>query len=276
MKITPINTGFFKLDGGAMFGVVPKKLWSRVHPADEHNMCTWAMRALLVETGNRKIIIDTGIGQKQDERFQHFFEPTGQELFLENLKNYSVNPEEITDVFFTHLHFDHSGGALSKDKDGKIIPTFPNATYWTNDAHWAWALHPSPREIPSYLQENFVPLQEMGLLKMLEVENGLEFCPGFHIEFVYGHTHAMMLPVLTTDNQKYIYCADLIPSSNHLNPSYVMAYDNEPLKTMQERKVILEKAIEEDCILIFEHDPETVMGKVWKNERGRFLLKQEG
>ena len=165
LKITSIPTGFFKLDGGAMFGVVPRRLWQRTQQPDENNMCTWAMRCLLIETGDRKILVDTGLGDKQDDKFRSHFEPHGTDSLLGSLKNNGYSPEDITDVFLTHLHFDHVGGAVTRNDQGELVPTFPNATYWTNQKHYDWALNPNPRERASFLKENFVPLQEYGVLK---------------------------------------------------------------------------------------------------------------
>jgi len=168
MKIHPINTGFFKLDGGAMFGVVPKTMWKRLNPPDENNLCTWAMRCLLVQDGDKNILIDTGIGNKQDERFRSHFHPHGEDSLLGSLEELGLKAEDITDVLFTHLHFDHSGGAVSKDEEGNLVPTFPKAIYWTNQAHWDWAMNPNPREKASYLKENFVPLLEAGVLEFID------------------------------------------------------------------------------------------------------------
>ncbi|MEZ4919869.1 MAG: MBL fold metallo-hydrolase [Saprospiraceae bacterium] len=210
MKLTFVPTGRFKLDGGAMFGVVPKQMWQKLNPPDERNMCTWFMNALLVETGDRKILIDTGLGDKQDAKFRSHFEPHGDESLLGSLANLGLQPEAITDVFLTHLHFDHCGGALYLDpQTGESKPTFPNAIYWSNQVHFDWAMNPNDRERASFLKENFLPLQEMGRLQMIPLEEGIRCVKVSRFSFVYGHTEAMMLVELQTENQTFI-CARLI------------------------------------------------------------------
>ena len=255
-----------------MFGVVPKKMWKKLNPPDENNMCTWAMRCLLVETGNRKVLIDTGFGNKQDAKFRSYFEPHGKDSLGLSLGNIGLDPEDITDVFLTHMHFDHVGGAVSIDEKGKLVPTFPEAAYWTNSAHYDWAYSPNPREKASFLKENFVPLKETRQLKYLDIEEGVEFLPNFNISFVYGHTEAMMLPYLKVNGKTIVYCADLIPSSHHIGLPYVMAYDLRPLNTLEEKRKLLELAVAEDYILFFEHDPVTECVTVKRNDRGRIVV----
>ncbi len=274
MKVSIIETGYFKLDGGAMFGVVPQKLWKKLMPADENNMCTWAMRCLLVETGSRKILIDTGLGDKQDAKFRSHFEPHGTDSLLASLTQKGLMPEDITDVFVTHFHFDHVGGAVLRDDKERLLPTFPNATYWTNQLHYDWAYTPNPRERASFLKENFVPLKEQGKLKFIDVEEGVEFLPGFNIGFAYGHTEAMMLPHIQVNGKTLVYCADLIPSYAHIGLPYVMGYDVRPLHTMKEKAILLEKAVTDKYILFFEHDPSTICATVKRNEKGRIVLDQ--
>lgn len=276
MKISVINTGFFKLDGGAMFGVVPKKMWTSLNPPDENNMCTWAMRCLLVETGNRKVLIDTGFGNKQDAKFRGHFEPHGEDSLIKSLKANGVHPKEITDVFLTHFHFDHVGGAVNKDANGKLTPAFPNATFWTNKLHYDWAYNPNPREKASFLKENFVPLLEQGKLKFIDVEEGVEFLPGFNVLFANGHTEAMMLPEITVNGKTIVYCADLLASSDHIKLPYVMAYDIRPLVTLKEKERLLTRAVEEDLLLFFEHDRVVECATVKRNERGRILAHKKG
>lgn len=272
MKLSVIKTGFFKLDGGAMFGVVPQQLWKKLNPPDGNNMCTWAMRCLLVESGNRKILIDTGFGNKQDAKFRSHFEPHGEDSLIGSIRDLGLSPEEITDVFLTHLHFDHVGGAVKYNEKGKLVPTFPNATYWSNQAHYDWAYTPNIREKASFLKENFVPLKEANQLKMIDIEEGVSFIPGFDVRFVYGHTEAMMLPQITVNNKTLIYCADLFPSAGHIRLPYVMAYDMRPMNTLEEKEILSEEAIEKDYILFFEHDPVNECATLKRNEKGRIVL----
>lgn len=273
MRVHIIETGKFKLDGGAMFGVVPKKLWKKINPPDEENMCTWSMRCLLVETGDRKILIDTGMGDKQGDKFRSHFHPHGEDSLKGSLLKRGFKPEDITDVFLTHLHFDHVGGAVKYDEGGNLVPTFPNATYWSNERHYHWAVNPNPRERASFLKENFVPLQEAGILKFIEVsDEDVSWIPGIDVRFVYGHTEAMMLPILRGKDKTMVYCADLVPSSGHLGAPYVMSYDLRPLKTMEEKDRLLLEALEKDYLLFFEHDPSIGCVVPVKNERGRIAI----
>ncbi|MEL7119830.1 MAG: MBL fold metallo-hydrolase [Bacteroidota bacterium] len=272
MKVSLIETGLFKLDGGAMFGVVPKRLWQRLNPPDENNMCTWAMRCLLIETEDRKILVDTGIGEKQDDKFRSHFEPHGDDSLFNSLAEQRLKLEDITDVFLTHLHFDHVGGAVTRDASGSLVPTFPNASYWSNEVHWNWAMHPNQREKASFLKENFVPLQEHGVLHFIPVVEDFEWIPGINIRFAYGHTEAMMLLYIKGEEETYVYCADVIPSSYHISMPYVMSYDVRPLLTLEEKGKILTEAYEQQQTLIFEHDPKVAMGKITKNDRGRFVM----
>jgi len=258
-----------------MFGVVPKQLWKRLNPPDDNNMCTWAMRVLLIETKDRKIIVDTGIGNKQDEKFRSHFEPHGEDSLLKSLEKKGLQPEDITDVFLTHLHFDHSGGAVSKDAAGNLFPTFPNATYWSNTTQWKWAMNPNPREKASFLKENFVPLQEAGQLKFIEEKGGATLLPGINIHFANGHTEMMMILDIDYKETKVVYCADLIPSSFHIGLPYVMAYDVNPLVTLKEKKWLLEQAVEKNWVLFFEHDPITECATLKRNEKGRIVADKK-
>lgn len=279
MKLSVINTGYFKLDGGAMFGVVPQKLWSRLEEPDENNLCTWAMRCLLVETDGRKILIDTGIGDKQSEKFFSHFHPHGEDSLLASLRMAGVEPDDITDVLLTHLHFDHVGGAVQKSSTGALEPLFGRATYWTNQAHYDWAYTPNDREKASFLKENFVPLQEAGVLRMLEscpYDQTLPWLPGFELGYAYGHTEAMMTPILSHGNQKVVYCADLLPSPSHIGMPYVMGYDVRPLHTLQEKERLLTRAVDEGHILFFEHAKEIEACTVRRNEKGRIVTDQTG
>jgi glyoxylase-like metal-dependent hydrolase (beta-lactamase superfamily II) len=274
MKVRVIQTGYFKLDGGAMFGIVPKRLWTRLNPPDEQNLCTWAMRCLLVETDHRKILIDTGIGNKQDAKFRSHFAPFGEETLLTSLAQQGVEPQDITDVILTHLHFDHCGGALYQNEAGAIVPTFPNAIYWTNQKHWNWAMNPNEREKASFLKENFIPLQLAGVLQYIKVRQYTRFSPEIKILFTYGHTEAMMLPYIKVGDKTIVYCADTLPSSYHVGMPYVMSYDIRPLDTLNEKSLLLEQAADEGHILFFEHDPVVECATVKRNEQGRIVLNQ--
>lgn len=275
MKISIIKTGLFKLDGGAMFGVVPQKLWARLNPPDDNNLCTWAMNCLLIETGNRKILVDTGIGDKQDAKWRSYFEPHGEDSLMASLSQKGIHPEEITDVFLTHLHFDHCGGAVKYNEKGALVPTFPQAKYWTNEKHWDWAVNPNPREKASFLKENILPLKEAGVLNFIDVQkDGVEWLPGLHVHFANGHTEALMALEIRQKEETFFYAADLMPSSFHINMPYVMAYDIRPLVTLEEKEKLFSNCIEKDWTLIFEHDPSCVFGKVEKNEKGRVVLQR--
>lgn len=274
MKLISINSGFFKLDGGAMFGVVPKRLWQKLTLPDEDNLCTWAMRCLLIDTGERKILVDTGMGQKQDPRFRSHFIPWGQEAFLQDLAAQGYQPEDITDVLLTHLHFDHVGGAIQLDAKGQPEPTFPKARYWSNPLHWAWAERPNAREAASFLKENFMPFKDWGLLNLIDPNaQDVEWLPGIRLRFVYGHTEAMMLPIIDTPTGTVAYCADLIPSRWHIRMPYVMAYDVRPLETLKEKERLLNEAADGAFQLYFEHDPERATGEVYRDEKGQIQLK---
>lgn len=273
MKLHILEAGKFKLDGGAMFGVVPKRMWNKMHPADEDNLCTWQMRCLLVEDGNRKILIDTGVGNKQDEKFRKHFYPHDDIDFNVALANIGMTKSDITDVFITHFHFDHVGAALEFDQKGQIVPTFPNATYWTNQVHYDWAYTPNPREAASFLKENFVPLLDAGVLKMIDVQEGISFSDHINISFVYGHTEAMMIPYISLPSgNTLIYCADLIPSHHHVQLPYVMAYDMKPLESLKEKQKLHDIATDGKHFLFFEHDLDVACGQIIKNEQGRVVF----
>lgn len=273
MKLSIIETGLFKLDGGAMFGVVPRTLWAKQNPPDEKNLCTWSMRCLLIETDDRKILIDTGIGNKQDERFMSHFEPHGNDSLKLSLSNKGLTPADITDVLITHFHFDHVGGAVMRDNNGDLLPYFPNAKYWTNQDHYDWAYTPNYREKASFLKENFVPLKDHSVLNYIPVEQGIEWLPGINIHFSFGHTEAMMIPHIQLPNGNVVvFCADQMPSSFHVRMPYVMAYDIRPLVTIEERKWLYDIALKDNYYLFFEHDPKHICGQLIKNEKGRFAI----
>lgn len=276
MQISIVHAGYFKLDGGAMFGIVPKRLWQRLNPPDDNNLCTWGMRCLLIELDDRKILVDCGLGNKQDAKWRSFFEPHGDENLLDSLRDLRYAPEEITDVFLTHLHFDHCGGAVTKTEDGRLIPAFPNAVYWSNEVHWKWAMEPNARETASFLKENFVPLKEAGVLRFLDVQRDLmPWLPGIDIQFADGHTEALMALHLDVAGQHYVYCSDLMPSSFHIGMPYVMGYDVRPLVTLEEKAWLLDNAQKNQWTLIFEHDPKHSFGKLKYDERGRVVIEEK-
>ena len=270
MHLYTINTGFFKLDGGAMFGVVPKSIWNNLNPADENNMCNWAMRCLLIEDGNRLILIDNGIGSKQSAKFFGYYFLNGDDTLDRSLSQLGFHRDDITDVVLTHLHFDHCGGSIEWNDDRSRYRTaFKNATYWSNEQHWEHALNSNPREKASFLTENIVPIQESGQLKFVKSPSDIA---GFmHMRLVYGHTEAMMLPQITYKGQTIVFCADLIPSLGHLPVNYVMAYDIKPLESMRDRQLFLDEAVAGNYVLFFEHDPVNECCTVVKNERGGFV-----
>ncbi|SEW16499.1 Glyoxylase, beta-lactamase superfamily II [Chitinophaga sp. YR573] len=254
MKLYTIDTGFFKLDGGAMYGVVPKSIWHKLNPADENNMCTWAMRCLLIEDGNKLILVDNGIGNKQDEKFFRHYYLHGDATLDNSLAKHGFHRDDITDVFLTHLHFDHCGGSIIREGD-KLLPAFKNATYWSNPQHWQWATQPNDREKASFLKENILPIQESGQLKFIEQRENIAFCPNFQVRFVHGHTDAMMLPQLRYKDRTILYMADLLPSTGHIPLPYVMSYDMFPLTTLGEKKRFFQEAAENNYVLFLEHDP---------------------
>lgn len=273
MKLYTINTGYFKLDGGAMFGVVPKSIWNKINPADDNNMCSWALRSLLIEDGDRLILIDNGMGNKQDAKFFGHYYLHGDDTLDGSLARAGFHRDEITDVILTHLHFDHCGGSIIRDGD-RLVPAFANATYWSNKRHWDWAVHPNAREKASFLKENFLPILESGQLKF--VDGPAEFttvatpviAPGLSLLYVHGHTSSMMLPVIKYKEKTVVYMADLLPSAGHIPLPYVMAYDMFPLTTMNEKEAFLKTAVKDDYILFFEHDPHYECCNLQSTERG--------
>jgi glyoxylase-like metal-dependent hydrolase (beta-lactamase superfamily II) len=257
MKIYPISTGNFKLDGGAMFGVVPKSLWSRTNPADSNNMCDWTMRSMLIEYGDRLILIDTGIGDKQTEKFFSHYYLSDNSSFEPNLNALGFSLDDITDVFLTHLHFDHCGGAIkwNKERTG-FEPVFKNAHYWSTEKHWKWATEPNPREKASFLSENILPIQESGQLKFVERSGDFtkNVFNNFDVLFVDGHTDSMMIPHIQYQGKTIVFMADLLPSVGHIPIPYVMGYDTRPLITLEEKSNFLTKAHEQEFVLFLEHD----------------------
>lgn len=267
MKLHTINTGLFKLDGGAMFGVVPKAIWQKTNPADANNLCTWAMRCLLIEEGNQLILVDTGIGNKQDEKFFSHYYLHGNDSLEKSLAQLGFGTTDITDVFLTHLHFDHVGGAIIRAGE-KLIPAFKNARYWSNEKHWKWAVEPNAREKASFLKENILPIQQSGQLNFVVERENIEWQKDINISFAYGHTDAMMLPKISYKDQTIVYMADLLPSVGHLPLPYVMAYDMFPLKTLTEKQAFLEEAVENNYILFLEHDPINECCTLQRTEKG--------
>ncbi|CAH0136613.1 MULTISPECIES: MBL fold metallo-hydrolase [unclassified Pedobacter] len=267
MKLHTINTGLFKLDGGAMFGVVPKAIWQKTNPADANNLCTWAMRCLLIEEANQLILVDTGIGNKQDEKFFSHYYLHGDDSMEKSLAQLGFSTADITDVFLTHLHFDHVGGAITRENE-KLIPAFKNAHYWSNEKHWQWAVTPNAREKASFLKENILPIQESGQLKFVAEKENIGWQKNINISFAYGHTDAMMLPKISYKGRTIVYMADLLPSVGHLPLPYVMAYDMFPLKTLTEKQAFLEEAVNNNYILYLEHDPINECCTLQRTEKG--------
>jgi len=250
-----------------MFGVVPKSIWNKTNPADDNNLCTWAMRCLLIEDGKRLILVDTGIGNKQDEKFFSHYYLHGDATMDKSLAAKGLHRDDITDVFLTHLHFDHVGGAVVRDGD-KLLPAFKNATYWSNQKHWDWAIYPNEREKASFLKDNILPIQESGQLKFIDSKDDVTFTENISVKFAYGHTEAMMLPLINYKGRQILYMADLLPSVGHLPLPYVMAYDMFPLKTLTEKKIILTGALEKEYILYLEHDPVNECCTLIQTEKG--------
>ena len=274
MKLYSIETGCFKLDGGAMFGVVPKAIWSKLNKPDENNLCTWTMRCLLIEDGNKLILIDNGIGNKQSEKFFSHYYLHGDNSLDTSLAAVGFHKEDITDVFLTHLHFDHCGGSIIRDEE-KLIPAFKNATYWSNLEHWNWAIYPNEREKASFLKENILPIEQSGQLKFVELVNNEDdklsevyFTENISVRFVNGHTEKMMLPQIKYKGKTIVFMADLLPSIAHIPLPYVMAYDMFPLTTLNEKKSFLGEALNNNYILFFEHDAKHECCTLHQTERG--------
>jgi glyoxylase-like metal-dependent hydrolase (beta-lactamase superfamily II) len=253
MQLIPIHTGNFKLDGGAMFGVVPKSLWSKAYPSDENNLINLAMRCLLVVEGNRRILIDNGIGDKQDEKFFGHYHLNGNHSLIGSLHDVGFSAEDITDVFLTHLHFDHCGGTVkyNADRSGFLL-TFPNATHWLSKSQWDWATQPNRREKASFLSENMLPVSESGKLKLFE--GPFELIPGFEVRIFNGHTVGQAIPFISASNHTVVYMADTIPTSAHVPLPYIMSYDTQPLISLTEKEAFLNEAVAKNYILYFEHD----------------------
>jgi glyoxylase-like metal-dependent hydrolase (beta-lactamase superfamily II) len=276
MQLYSINTGFFKLDGGAMFGVVPKNIWNKVNPADENNLCSWALRCLLIQDGDKLILIDNGNGDKQDAKFFSHYHLHGEDTLDKSLAKYGFHRDDITDVILSHLHFDHCGGTIRREGD-RLVPNFKNATVWSNEEHWQWAVHPNDREKASFLKENILPIQENSQLKFIPIPNrenplqqlaAAKFTDSISIRIADGHTRAMMLPQIQYKGRTLVFMADLLPSQGHIPLPYVMGYDMFPMTTLQEKKLFLEEAIDNNYILFFEHDPKVECCTLQRTEKG--------
>ena len=258
MTLYPIETGNFKLDGGAMFGVVPKSIWNSTNPADSNNMIDMAARCLLIEEGDRLILIDTGMGKKQSDKFFGYYYQWGDHTLDKSLQKFGFHRDDITDVFMTHLHFDHCGGSIqwNKDRTG-YEPAFKNAHFWTNEDHWQWATIPNMREKASFLQENLLPMQESGQLKFIKKGEGAYLKNselGFGILFADGHTDKQMLPHINYKGKTLVFTADLVPTAGHIPVPYIMGYDTRPLLSMEEKQLFMNDAVTNNYFLFLEHD----------------------
>lgn len=265
MQLYAIETGHFKLDGGAMFGVVPKALWQKTNPADAQNRIDMAARSLLIEEGDQLILIDTGMGNKQNDKFFSHYGLWGEHSLDASLKEHGFHRDDITDVFFTHLHFDHCGGAIVKNNKGFYEPAFKNARFWSHEAHWKWATQPNAREKASFLPENIHPIEESGQLKLL---NGTKTPLGFDVLLVDGHTEKQMLPVIQYKGKQILFAADLIPTVGHLPIAYVMGYDTRPLLSLEEKSRILNDAVKQDTLLFLEHDAHHMLVSLKQTDKG--------
>jgi len=274
MKLHTINTGLFKLDGGAMFGVVPKVLWQKTNTPDSNNLCTWALRSLLIEDGDKLILIDTGIGNKQSDKFFKHYYLHGDDTLSKSLNSKGFCEDDITDVILTHLHFDHCGGAIKQSGD-KLDTTFKNAIYWSNENHWEWATNPNEREKASFLKENILPIKENGQLKFINRENRItkNVFNNIDIFFADGHTESQVIPMINYKGKTIVFMADLLPSVGHIPLPYVMGYDTRPLLTMTEKKLFLDTAANNNYTLFFQHDPINECCSVKNTEKGVRLDK---
>lgn len=270
MKLHRIETGNFMLDGGAMFGVVPKALWERTNPADEKNRIKMAARSLLIEDGDRLILIDTGMGNKQSDKFYGHYAIWGDHTLDSSLQKAGFHRDDITDVFFTHLHFDHCGGAIEFNSNGILVPAFKNARFWSHQNHWEWAKKPNPREKASFLPENILPIHESGQLELLiGTEKQLKKTAlGFDILLMNGHTEKQMLPMIQYQGKTIVFAADLIPTVGHLPIPYVMGYDTRPLLTLEEKASFLDRAVANDFLLFLEHDAENELISLEQTAKG--------
>lgn len=272
MKLYQIESGNFKLDGGAMFGVVPKAIWNKTNPADSNNQIDLGARLLLIEDGQRLILIDTGMGTKQSDKFFGYYSLWGDHTLEKSLAKHGFHPDDITDVFLTHLHFDHVGGAVNWNATRTgYVNAFKNARYWSNEEHWNWATQPNAREKASFLPENILPIKESGALHFIERNDSdlvLETDLGFSIFFADGHTDKQMIPILNYKGRKLAFTADLLPTAGHIPLPYVMGYDTRPLLTLSEKEKFLKMAADENWLLFLEHDAHNEIITVQHTEKG--------
>ena len=270
MNLYPVNAGNFKLDGGAMFGAVPKIIWNKTNPADKNNLIDLSARCLLIEDGKRLVLIDSGMGNKQSEKFFSYYSLWGDDTLERSINNAGFSLEDVTDVFFTHLHFDHCGGAIKRSGSG-FEPVFKNATYWTNKKHWDWAINPNKREVASFLKENLLPIEETGHLCFLsEADGPFSYTNelGFEVFYADGHTEKQMLPIISYNGQKIAFAGDLIPTAGHVPVPYVMGYDVRPLTTLKEKDFFLNYAVENNVFLFLEHDSVNEVVSLKKTDKG--------
>lgn len=277
MKLYTIHSGFLKLDGGAMFGVVPKALWNKQYPADENNMISLAMRLMLADTGDRKILINSGIGNKQSEKFFSHFYLHGDQTIEKSLAKHGFTPEDITDVFHTHLHFDHCGGTIVYDDNKQLVPYFPNATIWVTKNQWEWAKNPNEREAASFLDDNIKPMEANGKLRIIEGDT--EIAPGFRVKEFNGHTIGQAIPFITYKGRTVVFTSDLLAFSNHIRLPWIMSFDIQPLVTLKEKKEFLREAVDNNYVLFFEHDKYVECATLTETDKGikpadKFLLEE--
>ncbi len=276
MNLYSINNGYFKLDGGAMFGVVPKSIWQKSNPADSNNMCSWALRSLLIEDGDRLMLIDCGMGDKQSEKFFSYYYMFGDDSLDASLAKHGFHRDDITDVFLTHLHFDHCGGAIEYNQERTFLqPAFNNATFWSCEPHWKWATNPNPREKASFLKENIHPIEDSGQLKFVPRSGRYSenVFPKMDIFFADGHTESQMIPHIKYKGKTLVFMADLLPSTGHIPLPYVMGYDTRPLLTLDEKSQFLNRAADEEFVLFLEHDAGNECCTVKHTEKGVRLDK---
>ena len=270
MNLYPVNAGNFKLDGGAMFGAVPKTIWNKTNPADQNNLIDIAARCLLIEDGKRLILIDSGMGNKQSKKFFSYYSLWGEDTLERSIKNVGFSIDDVTDVFFTHLHFDHCGGAIKRSGSG-FEPVFKNAIYWTNKKHWDWAINPNKREVASFLKENLLPIEETGSLNFIATPcDQFSFVDelGFEVFYADGHTEKQMLPIISHKGQKIAFAGDLIPTAGHVPLPYVMGYDVRPLTTLKEKDLFLNYAADNNVLLLLEHDSVNEAVSLKRTEKG--------